>query len=55
MFQMQIFVIVFLLSSGAASGDLENWLSQAEFIADNYQLFPHGCIFIINCKAQQQG
>jgi hypothetical protein len=38
MFQIQIYVIVvLLLSSGAVSGDLENVLSQAEFIAYIYQ------------------
>jgi hypothetical protein len=56
MFQMQIYIIVvFLLSSGAVSGGLENLLRVAEFIADFYRQFPHGCIFIINCDAQQEG
>jgi hypothetical protein len=56
MFQMQIYItVVLLLSSGAVSGDLENVVSQEEFIADIYQQFPHSCIFIINCEAQQQG
>jgi hypothetical protein len=53
---MQIdIIIVLLLSSGAVSVDLENLLRIAEFIADIYQQFPHSCIFIISCEAQQQG
>jgi hypothetical protein len=53
---MQIYIIVMLLmSSGAVSGGLENLLRQAEFIADIYRQFPHGCVFIVNCEAQQQG
>jgi hypothetical protein len=48
-------IVVLLLSSGAVSGVLENLLRLAEFIADIYQQFPHGCIFIINCGAQQEG
>ena len=53
---MQIYIIVLLLlSSGAVSGGLEKVLGLAEFIADIYQQFPHSCIFIINCEAQQQG
>jgi hypothetical protein len=53
---MRIFiVVVFLLSSGAVSGGLEKVLTLAQFIADIYQQFPHSCIFIINCEAQQQG
>ena len=56
MFEMQIYIIVvFLLSSGAVSGSLEKVFRKAEFIADIYQQFPHGCIFIINPEAQQQG
>jgi hypothetical protein len=56
MFQMQIYIIVvLLLSSGAVSAGLEKVMIQAEFIADIYQQFPHSCIFIINCEAQQQG
>ena len=56
MFQMQSYIIVvFLLSSGAVSGSLENVFRKAEFIADIYRQFPHGCIFIINPEAQQQG
>ena len=55
MFQMHIFIIFVLsLSSGAASVGLEKVLRQAEFIADIYQQFPHCCIFILNCEAQQQ-
>ena len=54
MFQMQIYItIVLLLSSGDVSAGLENVLRQAQFIADIYQQFPHSCIFIINCEAQQ--
>jgi hypothetical protein len=48
-------VVVFLLSSGAVSGGSKKVLKLAEFIADIYQQFPHSCIFIINCEAQQQG
>jgi hypothetical protein len=48
-------VVVFLLSSGTVSGGLEKVLRLAQFIADIYQQFPHSCIFIINCEAQQQG
>ena len=44
-----------LLSSGAVSGGLEKVLRLSQFIADIYQQFPHSCIFIINCEAQQQG
>jgi hypothetical protein len=56
MFQMQIYVIVvLLLYSGAVSGGLEKVLRPAEFIADIYRLFPHSCIFIINCEAKEQG
>ena len=56
MLEMQIYVIVvLLLFSGAVSCDLEKVLRQAEFIADIYQQFPHRCIFIITCEAQQQG
>jgi hypothetical protein len=56
MFQIQIYIIVvLLLSSGAASGGLDRVLRQAEFIVDIYRQFPRGCIFIINCEAQQQG
>jgi hypothetical protein len=47
-------IVVLLLFSGAVSGGLENLLIQAEFIADIYRQFPHGCIFIINRDAQQQ-
>jgi hypothetical protein len=53
---MQIYIIVvLLLSSGAVSGGLEKVLRQAEFIADIYRQFPHGCMFIINSEAQQEG
>ena len=57
MFQMQIYIIVvlLLLSSGAVNGGLEKVLRLSQFIADIYQQFPHSCIFIINCEAQQQG
>jgi hypothetical protein len=56
MFQMQIYVIVvLLLSSGAVSGGLEKMLRVAEFIADIYRQFPHSCVFIMNCEAQEQG
>jgi hypothetical protein len=56
MFKMQIyFIVVFLLSSGAVSFGLENVLKLVEFMADIYQQFPHSCIFITNCEAQQQG
>jgi len=56
MFQMKIYItVVLLLSSGTASGGLEEVTRLAEFIADIYQQFPHSCIFIINCEAQQQG
>ena len=51
MFQMQIYItVVLLLSNGAVSAGLENVLRQAEFIADIYRQFPHGCSFIINCE-----
>ena len=53
---MQIYIVfVLLLSSGAVSGGLEKVLRLAQFIVDIYQQFPHSCIFIINCEAQQQG
>jgi hypothetical protein len=53
---MQVYIIVvLLLSSGAVSGGLEKVLRQAQFIADIYRQFPHGCIFVINSEAQQQG
>ena len=53
---MQIYiVVVLLLSSGAVSGGLEKVLGLSQFIADIYQQFPHSCISIINCEAQQQG
>ena len=53
---MQIYIIfVLLLSSGAVNGGLEKVLRLAQFVADIYQQFPHSCIFIINCEAQQQG
>jgi hypothetical protein len=56
MLQMRIYIIVtLLLSSDAVSGGLEKVLRQAEFIADIYQQFPHRCIFIINCEAEQKG
>jgi hypothetical protein len=56
MFQMQIYIfVVLLLYSGVVRGDLEKVLRLAEFIADIYQQFPHSCIFIINCEAQQEG
>jgi hypothetical protein len=56
MFQMKIYItVVLLLYSGAMGGRLEKVLRLAEFIADIYQHFPHSCIFIINCEAQQQG
>jgi hypothetical protein len=56
MFQMQIYIIVvLLLCSDAVSGGLQKVLRLAEFLADIYQQFPHSCIFIINCEAQQQG
>jgi len=55
MLQMQIYIIVTLMYSGAVSGGLEKVLRQAQFIADIYQQFPHGCIFITNPEAQQQG
>jgi len=51
MFQMQIYIVVVLLSSGAVSGGLEKVLRLAEFIADIYQQFPHSCISIIVSKA----
>ena len=52
--QIYIVVVLLLLSSGAVSGGLEKVLRLAQFIADIYQQFPHSCIFIINCEAQQQ-
>jgi hypothetical protein len=56
MFQMQIYIIVLLLlCSDAVSGDIENVLRLAEFIADIYQQFPRSCIFIINPNSQDQG
>jgi len=56
MFQMKIYiVVVLLLSSSAVSGGLEKVLGLSQFIADIYQQFPHSCVFIINCEAQQQG
>jgi hypothetical protein len=56
MAKMQIYIIVvFLLSSGAASAGLEKVLKLAKFIADISQQLPCSCIFIINSEAQQQG
>jgi hypothetical protein len=56
MFQMQICILFgLLISSGAVSGGLVKVWTQAEFIADIYDLFPHSCIFIINSELQQQG
>jgi hypothetical protein len=56
MFQMWFYIIfVLLISSGAVSGSLAKVWTQAQFIADNYQQFPHSCIFIINSEVQQQG
>jgi hypothetical protein len=55
-FQMQIYIIVvLLLYSGSVSGGLDRMLRQVEIIADINQQLPHGCIFIIDCGAQQQG
>jgi SAM-dependent MidA family methyltransferase len=48
-------IVVLLLYSGGVSGGLEKVLRQAEIIADINQQFPHGCFFIIDCGAQQQG
>jgi hypothetical protein len=48
-------IVVLILYSGAVSGGLEKVLRLAQFIVDIYQQFPHSCIFIINCEAQQQG
>ena len=56
MFQMQFFIIfMLLLSSGAVSAVSEKILSQAEFIANIYQQFPHSYIYIITPEEQQQG
>ena len=55
MFQMQICItFLFFPFSGPLSDGLEKVLRQAEFITDIYQQVHHGCIFIINCEAQQQ-
>jgi hypothetical protein len=55
MFQLKIYItVVLLLSSGALSVAFGTVLVQAEFIADIYRQFPHGCIFIINPETQQQ-
>jgi len=48
-------IFVLLLSSGAVSAGLEKVSRLAKFVADIYRQFPHSCIFIINCDAQQQG
>jgi hypothetical protein len=53
--QIYIIIIIMLLSSGAVSGGSEKVLRQAEIIADIYRQFPHGCVFIIDCGAQQHG
>jgi hypothetical protein len=55
MFQMQIYIIVVLLYSGAVSGGLEEVLGLAQFIADIFQQFPHGCMYTKIIEAQQQG
>jgi hypothetical protein len=56
MFQMKIYIIyVVLLFSGTVCAGLEEVLIHAELIADIYQQFPHGCIFIINPDELQQG
>jgi hypothetical protein len=56
MFQMKTYIIVvLLLSSGAASADLEKVLKLAKFIADISEQLPRSCIFIISSEAQQQG
>jgi SAM-dependent MidA family methyltransferase len=53
---MQIYIIaLLLLYSGAVSGGSEKVLGQAEIIAHINQQLPHGCTFIIDCGAQQQG
>jgi hypothetical protein len=55
---MQIYitvVVVLFFSRGTVSAGFEKVWRQAELIADIYQQFPHGCIFIINPEAQQQG
>jgi hypothetical protein len=56
-FQMQIYIIVVVLlfSRGTVSAGFEKVWRQTELIADIYQQFPHGCVFIINPEAQQQG
>jgi fluoride ion exporter CrcB/FEX len=55
MFQMQIYItVVFIMFSGAVIGSLGRVWEKAEFIADIYRQFPHGCIFIINPETQQQ-
>ena len=48
-----LYYCLLLLSSGTVNAGLEKVLRQAEFIADIYRQFPHGCIFIINCEAPQ--
>jgi hypothetical protein len=48
-----IFILIF--SSYVVSGVVGNLLVLREFIADIYQQFPHGCIFIIDSEAEQQG
>jgi len=53
---MYIYIsIVFLLSSGTASGGSKNVFRIAEFIAHIYQQFPNSCIFLINSEVQQLG
>jgi hypothetical protein len=48
-------IFILILSSGVVSGVVENLLIIREFIIDIYQQFPHGCIFIMDPEAQQQG
>jgi hypothetical protein len=56
MFQIQIYItLVFLLSRGDVSAGFENVWRHAELVADIYQQYPHGYIFIINPEAQEHG
>ena len=49
------FIFVLLFLSSAVSAGSENLLRLAEFIADIYQQFPHGCKFIIDSETQHEG
>jgi hypothetical protein len=52
--EMSIFIVL-LLSSGSMSAGLEKVFKLAECIADIYQQFERGCLFLMNPKARNEG